>query len=362
MDKWAETVLIPEYTRGTGRKPNPARKRMANAMTAARNRGDRAAMRSLRIASRGVPTRDPDDPGYRRLRYSRYADDHLLGFTGPKAEAEQIRDKLAAFLREELKLELSAAKTLITHGRTQKARFPGYDLIVQHSPSRPRVNGRIGLRVPNDVVTAKSAPYRRHGTPWHRPHLLNLDDLQIISIYGAEYRGIVQYYLLAGNVYRLHRLRRAAELSMLKTLAAKHRSTVAKTARKYRAVIATPHGPRTCFEAQLERPGRKPLAARFGGIPLKRQAKAVLTDRQPAPPARPKEVITRLLRGECEWCHTRTQVETHQVRKLADLASQPGREQPAWAALMTRMRRKTLIVCTRCHQAIHHGKPAANCT
>ena len=216
--------------------------------------------------------------------------------------------------------------------------------------------------MPPDVVTAKQAPYRRHGTPWHRPHLLNLDDLQIISIYGAEYRGIVQYYLLAGNVFRLHRLRRAAELSMLKTLAAKHRSTVAKTARKYRAVIVTAHGPRTCFEARLERPGRKPLAARFGGIPLKRQRKTVITDRQPAPPARPKEIITRLLHGECERCHTRTQMETHQVRKLADLAAQPGREQPAWAAQMAKMRRKTLIVCAPCHQAIHHGKPAANCT
>ena len=196
------------------------------------------------------------------------------GSPARKPKPSRSRTQLAAFLRDELKLELSADKTLITHGRTQKARFLGYDLIVQHSPSRPRVNGRIGLRVPNDVVTAKQAPYRRHGTPWHRPHLLNLDDLQIISTYGAEYRGIVQYYLLAGNVFRLHRLRRAAELSMLKTLAAKHRSTVAAMARKYRAVIVTPHGPRTCFEARLERPGRKPLAARFGGIPLKRQAQS----------------------------------------------------------------------------------------
>ena len=212
------------------------------------------------------------------------------------------------------------------------------------------------------MITAKQAPYRRHGTPWHRPHLLNLDDLQIIAAYGAEYRGIAQYYLLAGNVFRLHRLRRAAELSMLKTLAAKHRSTVATMARKYRAVIVTSHGPRTCFEARLERPGRKPLTARFGGIPLKRQTKAVLTDRQPAPPARPKEIITRLLHGQCEWCGRRVTVETHQVRKLADLASQPGREQAAWAAQMAKMRRKTLIVCTPCHQAIHHGKPAANCT
>jgi Type II intron maturase len=78
------------------------------------------------------------------------------------------------------------------------------------------------VRVPTDVVTAKQAPCRRHGIPWHRPGLLNLDDLQIVRIYGAEYRGIVHYYLLAGNVSRLHRLRRAAELSMLKTLAARH--------------------------------------------------------------------------------------------------------------------------------------------
>jgi Type II intron maturase len=215
--------------------------------------------------------------------------------------------------------------------------------------------------VPKDVVTAKQSPYRNHGTPWFRPALLNLDDLQIISIYGAEYRGIVQYYLLAQNVFILHRLRWAAETSMLKTLAAKHRTTVAKTARRHKTTIATPHGPRTCFEAREERPGRKPLIARFGGIPLKRQKKAVITDRQPAPPARPREIITRLLHGECEWCHARTTVESHQVRKLADLV-RPGREQPAWAALMTKMRRKTLIVCAPCHRAIHHGKPAANCT
>jgi hypothetical protein len=158
---------------------------------------------------------------------------------------------------------------------------------------------------------------------------VNLDDLQIIAAYGAEYRGIIQYYLLAGNVFRLHRLRRAAETSMLKTLAARHRSTVAKMARRYKATIATPHGPRTCFEARLERPGRKPLAARFGGIPLKRHSKAVITDRQPAPPARPKEIITRLLHGECEWCGRPARVETHQAPK----ARRPRNTRPRAARL-----------------------------
>src|SRR5262249_26637003 len=147
------------------------------------------------------------------------------------------------------------------------------------------------------------APYLRHGEPVHQPELMNLDDLVIISTYGAEYRGLVQYYLLAGNVSRLSRVRWAAETSMLKTLAAKHRSTVAKMARKYKAITATPQGPRTSFEARTERPGRNPLVAGFGGTPLKRQKGAILVARLQAPgPARRKELVTRLLRGRCEWC------------------------------------------------------------
>src|SRR5882757_3701779 len=220
LDKFAETVLIPEYTRGKSRKANPAWTKVANAMAAARRRGDRAAVRALRQQRRGLPSRDPGDPGYRRLRYLRYADDHLFGFTGPKAEAEQIKQRLARFLRDELKLELSADKTLITHARTQKARFLGYDITVQHSPCRPGVNGVLGLRVPKAVIMAKTASYLKHGKPWHLPELINLDDPEIISAYGGEYRGVAQYYLLAGNVSRLHRLRWAAETSMLKTLGA----------------------------------------------------------------------------------------------------------------------------------------------
>ena len=183
-----------------------------------------------------------------------------------------------------------------------------------------------------------------------------------ISTYGAEYRGIVQYYLLAGDVFRLNRLEWVASTSMLKTLAAKHGSTVTKMARKHKAKIGTPHGPRTCFEATVERAGRKPLVARFGGIPLTRQNKAVLIDREPVPATGRKELTTRLLKGLCEWCEHRAPVEIHQVRRLADLAARPGRPQPGWAHLMATIRRKTLVVCTSCHQAIHAGQPTAAST
>ena len=98
----------------------------------------------------------------------------ILGFIGPKAEAEAIKDQLARFLRDELALELNPDKTLVTHARTRAARYLGYEIIVQHCDTkitrgRRSVNGTIALRVPLDVIKAKCAPYRRHGKPWHRP-------------------------------------------------------------------------------------------------------------------------------------------------------------------------------------------------
>ena len=133
------------------------------------------------------------------------------------------------------------------------------------------------------MIKAKCAPYLAHGQPAAPDRPAEPQRLHIVSTYGAEYRGIVQYYLLAGDVSRLDRLEWVASTSMLKTLAAKHRSTVTKMARKYKADTDTPHGPRTCFEATVERAGRKPLVARFGGIPLTRQKTAVLIDREPGP-------------------------------------------------------------------------------
>jgi len=298
------------------------------------------------------------DPGYRRLRYIRYADDHLLGFTGPKAEAEDIKARLAAFLRETLGLELNQDKTLITHARTQPARFLGYDITVQHSDTKltgghRTANGKIALRVPPDVVRAQCARYRQRGKPWHRSRLQNLDDYDIVRTYGAEYRGVVNYYLLAQDVWRLGTLCWNALTSMLKTLAAKHKSTVAKMAARHKAKVITGDGPRTCFEASLKREGRKDLVARFGGIILRQDRRAVIQDPAPVPVHAPrKELIQRLLKRRCELCEQSATVAAHQVAGLKQLG-EPGPGQPAWAALMARMRRKTLIICAACHDYIH---------
>jgi group II intron reverse transcriptase/maturase len=365
LDEFVERELIPQYTRGERRTRNPEYRRVSVQIRHARQNGDRARARDLVKRRRTLPAGDPRDPGYRRLRYIRYADDHILGFIGPRAEAEQIKARLAAFLRQTLGLELNQAKTLITHARSQRARFLGYDITVQHcnakiTGGRQRAaNGKVALRVPPEVIKAQCARYRQRGKPWHRAGLQNLDDYDIVRIYGAEYAGVVNYYLLAQNVSHLSTLRWHAVTSMLKTLAAKHRSTVTKMAARHMATVTTGDGPRRCFEARREREGRKDLVARFGGIPLRQQRRAVICDPAPVPvPVPHKELISRLRKRRCELCETGATVAVHQVAGLSQLGK-PGPGQPAWAALMAKMRRKTLIVCAPCHDHIH-ANPATH--
>ncbi|GAA1240588.1 hypothetical protein GCM10009665_34320 [Kitasatospora nipponensis] len=149
---------------------------------------------------------------------------------------------------------------------------------------------------------------------------------------------------------------------MLKTLAGKHRSTMTKMAAKHKARIDTPGGPRVCFEARIERKNRKPLVARFGGIPLRQQRSAKVVDRRPVWVDYPqKELITRLLADTCEVCGATGDVQVHHVRALADLA-RAGWPPSDWARVMLDRRRKTLVACTACHDRIHEARTAGSLT
>ncbi len=367
FDQFVEQRLIPEYTRGEKRRTEPRYHRVESQIAKAKRHGDRDAVRALRRLRRRLPSQDPDDPGYRRLRYVRYCDDFLLGFAGPRREAEEIKSKIGEFLRDELKLELSEPKTLITHATSQAARFLSYEIRTQRTDTkitqgRRAVNGVVGLFVPRDVIRDRCARYMSKGKPALRGPLLHDEDYTIVAKYGSEYRGFVQYYLLAQDVFRLEKLRWVMETSMLKTLAGKHKSTVAKMARKYKASIDTPDGSRTCFQVTVHRDqGRKSLVARFGGIPLTRKRTAVLTDLKPImATVKGNELIRRLVAGRCELCEGRIGLQVHHIRKLADL-NKPGRpERPSWVHLMAMRKRKTLVVCEQCHQDIHAGRATAS--
>lgn len=70
----------------------------------------------------------------------------------------------------------------------------------------------------------------------------------------------------------------------------------------------------------------------------------------------PQGASLRLRAGRCEMCQTHADVEVHHVRRLADLRNPGLPQQPEWARLMARKRRKILIVCATCHSQIHNKR------
>ena len=364
LDQHVKTVLIPAHTRGKARKRNPAWARLERQRRAQRKAGNHQRAAALRQEMQQLPTGDPADPDYRRLRYIRYADDFVLGFVGPKAEAKEIKEALETFLRDSLKLELSREKTLITHATSQAARFLGYELVNQQANDKHdrhgyrSVNGRIGLRVPANVIEQHCRAYMRNGKPIHRGVLIHDDDFSIVSRYQSAFRGVVQYYFLAVNVSHLGRLQRVMERSLTRTLAAKHKSTARKMRRRYKRVVETEHGPRVCLQVVVQRGnGKHPLLAQFGGIPLKRQRQAILTDKQPEPfRFHRTELVKRLLADTCELCGSTVDVEVHHIRALRDLNVKGQSRKSRWVELMAARRRKTLVVCRQCHLNIHSGR------
>jgi Type II intron maturase len=136
----------------------------------------------------------------------------LLGFAGPRNEAEEIRQRLGEFLEKQLKLTLSAEKTLITHATDEKANFLGYEITVTRCGSllsdngSRTTNGNIALLMPRKVVTKYRDRYSRKGKIAHRNELNNETDYTIIQRYQGVLQGLYNYYCMAVNVGKKKRM------------------------------------------------------------------------------------------------------------------------------------------------------------
>jgi hypothetical protein len=364
LDKFVEQTLIPANTSGRRRKTYSPYVALTKAAWKARCAGNREAARQFNQQAQTLPSRDPNDPHFRRLWYCRYADDVLLGFTGPKSEAQNIKQRLAAFLQAELKQELNAGKTLITHARDERAYFLGYEIHVLHANDKHDhrgqrcINGAIGLRVPKRVIDKHCAKYMRYGKPWHLMQRTIDSTYSIVAQYQAEYQGVVQYYRLAYNLHQCSRLHWVMQTSLARTLAKKLKISTAQVYQRFRATHQNEYGTYKVLKVVVEREsGKAPLVAHFGGIPLRHNKWAAINDTPPKPIwSGRSEVVDRLLAQQCELCGATGNVEVHHIRKLADLKCYGQTHPPQWVQTMAARRRKTLVVCQDCHNAIQYGR------
>lgn len=367
LDRYVENELIPQYTRGKRRRRNPEWRHLSYEMTKARRDGDIERYRQLERQRRAIPSKDPCDDNHRRLKYCRYADDFILGFTGPRSEAEEIKAKIAALLKS-IRLSLSDDKTLITHAVKGKARFLGYEIYVTRSDNRlttfqrgnkklksRAVNGNIMLTVPRDVTRAWCARYTKNGKPNHRSPLLSSSDYEIVMTFNVEFQGLLNYYALAHNVAkRLSLVRYMCLQSLVKTLAAKHKRSSAWIYRRYMRTLESGH--RVIAVNVSREPPKKPLVAVFGPHSLTRDPYITIKDQKPYTHLHRTELVQRLLKGECELCGSSESIQVHHVRKLADVRKKyRGQKPPLWATFVLGRRRKTVVVCQSCHRSIHAG-------
>ena len=317
---------------------------------------------------RTIPYVDPMDDGYKRLVYVRYADDFLIGVIGSKVDAKQVKADVGQFIRQQLHLELSQEKTLITHG-SDFAQFLSFQITASTEQNSTRTKagyikrsytGRIKLYVPKEKWLKRLLSYgalkiqydKNNGNkeiwePICRFGLRNLDDLEILNQYNAEIRGLYNYYRIAHNATVLNNFLYVMKYSMYKTFAGKYRTSMRKIIQKYtknRVFVITYQG----------KSGEKSVV--FYNQGMRRDTHVSATDPDIIGRARENRNYTSLvqrLRGcQCEWCGaTDVEIEIHHVKKLKDLS---GRAE--WERHMIARRRKTMALCHNCHVKLHAGK------
>ncbi len=148
------------------------------------------------------------------------------------------------------------------------------------------------------------------------------------------------------------------ETSLVRTLAKKFKTSRRRIYGRFRAQLQTEAGTYKVLEVREERgTPKKSLVTHFGGIPLRWNKWVAISDTHAKPIwSGRSEVVERLLAQECELCGATDKIEVHHIRKLSDL-DQAGRpDKPSWMKVMAARRRKTLVVCQRCHHDVQYGR------
>lgn len=379
LDVFMENKCWLHSTSTRQKKQNPEYHKLNNRRYAARKAGDYKLADRLLVEMRKITSHDPMDPNYVRAKYFRYADDFLVMINGSKALARHLKEEIRIFLKESLNLELSDAKTLITHLPSKNLRFLGYEISksqentaisVDSIGRRKRtVNGTIQLLVPGDVIENKLKRFRKGQKPDRRPERINNPVLDILTAYNSEMQGLYNYYRLATDVgKKLNKFKFYHYGSLLKTIAHKEKTSISRVLAKYGVTVPRKCGTGVRLVFGVSYMTKKGLQTRtyFNESLCKmdtpcpgKGADGIVS--YAYTPIR-HQILDRYNAGKCELCGYESddngEFEIHHVRKLKDIKqkhAKRGTALAAWKLKMAALNRKTLVACKPCHVKIHSG-------
>jgi hypothetical protein len=235
----------------------------------------------------------------------------------------------------------------------------GYDISVSRDRSIKRAkngrlqrawSGRVKLTMPHEkwfdkLIECKSLKIKKNENGkerWktiHRGNLTNRPEIEIISKYNAEIRGIYNYYRMTQNVSTLDKFANIMKGSMYKTFASKYRTTVSK--------IKKAHDKNGVFGVDYQtKDGTKRCEIYNNGFKQQKEVMPANADILPQYRKydRPNSLARRLKLGICELCGNKTdEIVMHHVRQLKDIGNILPSE-----LLMMEKHRKSLALCPAC--------------
>ena len=300
---------------------------------------------------------DQYDPNFQRIKYVRYCDDFLIGVISSKAKTVEIKNKIQHFLKEKLKLELNTEKTRIAHN-SELITFLGYNISVIKDNTKVNLNGVVYLGLPYDVMK-KFIIDNRFGKfvcdaqtgkhilkAIHRPELTNLDELEIINQYNSRIKGLYNYYKLASNVCKMNGFNYICQLSFLKTLSCKYKTTCAKLYKNHN------YNKNKKIGITYNNKFYEFFNGPFNVVKTIKYEKDIDYIENINKFYSRTSLIKRLEAKKCEFCGTEEgPFEVHHIKKLKDLKGKAP-----WEKLMIARKRKTMVLCIGCHHKLHAGK------
>jgi hypothetical protein len=281
------------------------------------------------------------------------------------------------YLAEELKLELSLEKTVITNLGDNNVRFLGYEIAKTRNNTiikkntlgikRRSANETIQLLVPSDVINEKLKPFMKNGNTVHHGARINIPILDMINEFNSEIRGLYNYYALATDVStKIGRFKFYHYSSLAKTIARKEKSSVKKVIDKYGIDVPLKQstGTRKIIGVKYEtKNGIKTMTYFNESLSKIDEPKTGASDKLIVDMPVRHQILDRINANTCELCgkasDNNKDFEIHHVRKLKDIKqkySKRGDRIPNWVLAMSSLNRKTLVVCKKCHDDIHGGR------